>query len=97
MCLYTMLCPSTRLLCKTQHNPGYDHSLTPNAYNLCASTLQLFAVTSSSYYLTVSIRNLGDTTRLPAARILEIRALFVITELVCVYEPISRFRFCPER
>jgi len=32
--------------------------------------------------LTVIIRNLPDTTRLPAARILETRALFVIAELV---------------
>jgi hypothetical protein len=57
--------------------------------------LQLLAVTG--YSLTFNIRNLRDTTRLPAARILESRAVFVITELVYVYEPIPRFRFCPER
>jgi hypothetical protein len=97
MCLYTMHVPV----------PGYSAKL--NIFQEAATLwhltitiyvpipcnfLQLLAVTG--YCSTVSIRSLRDTTRLPAARILETRALFVITELVYVYEPIPRFRFYPE-
>lgn len=72
--------------------------MTPNAYNLCANTLQILQLLAViGYSLTVNIRNLRDTTRLPAGRLLETRVQFVITELMYVYEPIPRFRFRPER
>jgi len=82
----------------TTYIPGHGHCLTTNAYNVCASTLQpLHLVAVKSYSLTVNISNLRDTTLLPAVRILETRAVFVVTELVYVYDPIPLFRFCPKR
>jgi hypothetical protein len=98
MCLYTMYVSV----------PGYSAKLnifqdTATVWHLKltiyvpipCNILQLLAVTG--WGLTVNIRNLRDTTRLTAARILETRSLFVITELVYVYEPIPCLSFCPER